>query len=227
MADIGLGLFTKPFEETKKKGVKGLFSGAFQGLTGLVVKPITGVLDAASKTAEGVKNTAFIFDKEKEDQRERDPRVFYGFDKAYDNYNLGDVEVMRILKKKKKGRFANNCYFGFRKFLPSAKSPNAFHFMIFTMETLINYDCSREKFEWYFPVSNIKAVGKMSTGVKIYLKEHDKKVKVPFIFACASPSFNSPKTEEQYTKIEDEGALIEIAEKANFLVEMHLRREQM
>ena len=70
------------------------------------MKPITGVLDAVSKTSEGVKNTALIFDKEKEDQRERDPRIFYGFDKFYENYKNDDVDIMRILKKKKKGRFA-------------------------------------------------------------------------------------------------------------------------
>jgi hypothetical protein len=31
-------------------------------LAGLVVKPVTGALDLVSKTSEGIKNTAHIFD---------------------------------------------------------------------------------------------------------------------------------------------------------------------
>ena len=44
------GLFTQPYENTKKEGVVGFFKGAAKGVTGLVVKPVTGVVDFASKT---------------------------------------------------------------------------------------------------------------------------------------------------------------------------------
>ena len=138
------------------------------------MKPITGVLDAASKTAEGVKNTANIFDKEKEDLRERDPRIFYGYDKFYDSYNGNDIEAMRILKKRKKGRFAGNCFFGFKKY---QQGPHQY-IMIFTLETLINYNCGKDKLEWYISVLNIKAIAKTGGGLKIFLKEQDKKLKV-------------------------------------------------
>jgi vacuolar protein sorting-associated protein 13A/C len=39
-------------------GIGGFFKGAFQGIAGLVIKPVTGAIDAASKTAEGLKSTA-------------------------------------------------------------------------------------------------------------------------------------------------------------------------
>ena len=142
------------------------------------MKPITGVLDAVSKTSEGVKNTALIFDKEKEDQRERDPRIFYGFDKIYENYKNDDVDIMRILKKKKKGRFAKNCYFGFKKYLPLNRESNNFYLMIFTLETIINFNCAKEKIDWYISVLNVKAVAKTGGGIKFFLKEQDKKLKV-------------------------------------------------
>lgn len=46
---------------------------------GAVFKPVTGVMDLTSKTAEGIKNTTKIFDKEKENEmRSRHPRCFYG-----------------------------------------------------------------------------------------------------------------------------------------------------
>lgn len=44
------GVFLKPFESTKREGAIGFFKGTAQGLAGLVVKPVTGVIDFASKT---------------------------------------------------------------------------------------------------------------------------------------------------------------------------------
>jgi len=47
----------------------------------VITKPISGILDATSKTSEGIKNFANSFD-DKEDKpnenRIRYPRVFYG-----------------------------------------------------------------------------------------------------------------------------------------------------
>ena len=43
----------------------------------MIVKPITGVLDTASKTAEGLKNSAQYFDDKPNTHRLRDIRVFY------------------------------------------------------------------------------------------------------------------------------------------------------
>jgi len=40
-------------------------------LTGVVVKPITGIIDVVSKTAEGLKNTASLFDDKPNETRER------------------------------------------------------------------------------------------------------------------------------------------------------------
>jgi hypothetical protein len=32
--------------------------GGLKGITGLVIKPVSGIIDATTKTAEGIKNTA-------------------------------------------------------------------------------------------------------------------------------------------------------------------------
>lgn len=42
------GLFLKPIQETKEKGLKGVFTGTAKGFAGLIIKPITGVLDGLS-----------------------------------------------------------------------------------------------------------------------------------------------------------------------------------
>lgn len=144
------------------------------------MKPISGVLDAASKTAEGVKNTALIFEKT-EEKREREPRIFYGFDKCYESYNNDDIEVMKILKTAKKGKFAMSSYFGFKKYLPSAKESNNIYMLIFTLENLINFSCHRGKIEWYIPINTIMKAENQGGGLKIYLNEINKKLKVFFI----------------------------------------------
>lgn len=85
---------------------------------------------------------------------------------------------MRILKKTKKGKFANNHYYGFKKYLITSNEPNNFYFMIFTLEELLNYSIVKKKFEWYLKVSNFKSVEKNGGGMKILFKEKDKKMKV-------------------------------------------------
>ncbi len=52
------GVITKPIQETKKGGAVGLLKGIGKGFTGLVIKPVSGIVDFASKTSEGLKNTA-------------------------------------------------------------------------------------------------------------------------------------------------------------------------
>ena len=49
-------------EGAKKSGGFGFLKGTMQGIAGLVIKPVTGVIQATSKTAEGIKNTATIYD---------------------------------------------------------------------------------------------------------------------------------------------------------------------
>ena len=67
-------------EGAKKSGFGGFLSGTLKGLSGLVVKPVSGTLDFMSKTAEGIKHTPdaiFNRDKLKKDERVRLPRPFY------------------------------------------------------------------------------------------------------------------------------------------------------
>ena len=44
----------------KKGGFTGFLKGTVKGIAGLVVKPVTGIIDATSKTSEGIKNQATL-----------------------------------------------------------------------------------------------------------------------------------------------------------------------
>jgi len=54
------GLFTRPYKGYKKRGMKGAAYGIAQGLTGLIAKPIAGVIGFVAKTVEGLASTAKI-----------------------------------------------------------------------------------------------------------------------------------------------------------------------
>lgn len=73
----------------------------------MVFKPITGVIDAASKTAEGIKNTATYFDDKATENRIRPPRVFYCRERYFQDYLIHDCELMSMLQTFKKAKYAD------------------------------------------------------------------------------------------------------------------------
>ena len=57
----------------------GFCYGVYQGVSGIILKPISGVLDLMSKSAEGCKNTIRSLEKRQRRERIRYPRPFYGY----------------------------------------------------------------------------------------------------------------------------------------------------
>jgi len=71
------GIIVKPVQGVRREGAVGLFKGIGQGVIGVAVKPIAGVLEMTSKTAEGIKNTTTVFDEDTSLYRVRGaPRQF-------------------------------------------------------------------------------------------------------------------------------------------------------
>jgi len=91
------GIVVKPVQGVRKDGAKGFAKGLGQGIIGVAVKPVAGVFEAVSKTSEGIKNTTTYFDKDKELRRIRPfPRVFTP-EKcllAYDEYECEGVFML-------------------------------------------------------------------------------------------------------------------------------------
>lgn len=56
------GIFTQPYQSARKEGALGFFKGAAKGVAGLVIKPVTGIIDFASKTTQGIKNNVLMFE---------------------------------------------------------------------------------------------------------------------------------------------------------------------
>lgn len=91
------GVVENPYAGAKKDGVTGFLKGTYKGVSGLVVKPISGALDFFSKTSEGIKNTASSNDKQV--AKIRLMRPFYGKQqliKIYDEFHA--IVVQHLLK---------------------------------------------------------------------------------------------------------------------------------
>ncbi len=79
--------------------------GTYKGISGLIVKPASGVLDLLSKTSEGIKNNVNN-SKEKKVKRIRYIRPFYGSNQLVKSFNELHAEVMHNLQKMEKKKYA-------------------------------------------------------------------------------------------------------------------------
>lgn len=92
------GLYRQPVEGYRSSGVLGGVAGSLKAVSGLVTKPLSGLFEGISKTSEGIKNTALMFQDGPRTQRERQPRVFYGEEFHYGNYNALHSDCISILE---------------------------------------------------------------------------------------------------------------------------------
>lgn len=61
-----------------ENGIGGLFSGLGRGLTGLLIKPVVGIFDAATAISDTVKNTSSGVIEDKKVHPVRLQRAIYG-----------------------------------------------------------------------------------------------------------------------------------------------------
>jgi hypothetical protein len=73
----------KPVQGFEAEGIEGLARGAVQGVSGLVLKPLSGFFDFATSTAEGVASQARL----QLPERQRAPRMTYGESRVVRVYN--------------------------------------------------------------------------------------------------------------------------------------------
>lgn len=102
IVDGATGIFIKPVQGIGEEGITGFFKGIGKGIVGIPVKPITGIIDFAQKTTEGIRNTTKYFDKE-EMKRTRKPRVFGLNGKLipYDSYKSEGNDKLNEISKDK------------------------------------------------------------------------------------------------------------------------------
>lgn len=89
------GVWTAPISGARSKGLGGLVKGVGKGMIGAAVKPGVGLFDLATRTTQGIRNTATYFDKDV--HRLRAPRGF-GPDRVLTAYNLEKAIGQSLLR---------------------------------------------------------------------------------------------------------------------------------
>ncbi|XP_025082324.1 vacuolar protein sorting-associated protein 13C-like [Pomacea canaliculata] len=166
------GIVRKPVEGARQEGVSGFFKGVGKGLVGVVTRPTSGVVDFASSSFEGIRRITEMTDEIK---RLRPARRFYK-DGVIRPYVHQEAEGYEVLKETDKGKFiATDEYQA--HVVVSKDGKNIF---LLTDKRIImaklgeifgSWDC-----EWSYTWAELKEPPKrIPKGIEIILKEKEKK----------------------------------------------------
>lgn len=171
--DACIGLFTRPFVEANRSGLQGLGLGLYEGITGLLWKPLSGTLDLIAKTSEGCKNTLRIFEQKQKKGRVRMPRTFYGMQRRIKAFSEDDAFIVsNVLCQIKRGEFALDHYIDM-KLIRTASDNRAPHFLLLSEENLFLIEASQKALVWHIEQKHIIKIQNMSNGLLINLKESE------------------------------------------------------
>ena len=173
----------------RKEGLPGLVKGALKGVTGLVVKPIAGSLDAVSKVSEGVSNT---FDSKQhitKSEKYRLPRVFYGSEGIIKNYLEYDALAQDIIRKYKSEKYFGvhldwmegfHLHYQYSTIIKNKPVDRHIHLhLVLTIKRIFLVNFMNNTLTWKFKVSAIDRVAEHNTELAFYLRKKSKMLKVP------------------------------------------------
>jgi len=148
--------------------------GAYVGAKGLAIKPVAGVLDGVSKLTEGVSNT---LDKDTNFNisKSRIPRVFYGKERIFKNYNFEQTKIVSSLQNIKPQKYP---YFTLLDVIFMDLHSNC---LILTLERIFLISLQKGMILWKIKSSNIKEVFISPNGIEIILKKTSKSIRVTLL----------------------------------------------
>lgn len=171
-------MFEKPIEGGVKGGVGGFMKGMYIGAKGLVIKPVTGVLDGVSKLTQGVSNT-FDEDSSKKVIKSRMPRTFYGKERIYKPYDIYHSTLLDFIQKKKPEKYSNLTLLGAVFLDQPAENKFQFSFcLILTLERIFFISFERKAIVWKTKSANMSEIFTNEDGVQIILKRPSKTLPV-------------------------------------------------
>lgn len=107
------GVVTKPVQGARSEGVQGFFKGLGKGAVGLVARPTAGIVDFASGTFDSVKRATELSDEEK---KLRPPRFLHS-DGIVRPYSKQEAEGYKIFRDADKGKFASSDEFAYAEMI--------------------------------------------------------------------------------------------------------------
>jgi vacuolar protein sorting-associated protein 13A/C len=159
----------KPKEVVEGFGMKSLFvnigkglTGGIKGFTGLIVQPVAGAFDVASKTAAGIKSGASVDRVQVE--RVRSPRAVYGRPPRILTYVQTDSDVRLYMSRFKKGKYNVNT-FEMQIYRKEGKKSEIL--LVLYTDLVVLADIYRHKVAWEVPVKAMHSVEVGEQAVKI------------------------------------------------------------
>lgn len=156
------GTVTAPIQGAKEDGVAGAMKGVARGAAGVIIKPTVGAIDSVSKITEGIKNTAMLWDEEK--QRARLPR-YIGADKAIQVFDLKKAKGQELLRTLNDGSFAKEWFQSYERVQGGT---------LLTTNKRILYLEEDSDITWNAPVSLIRGLQLTTEYIVVYLTEANK-----------------------------------------------------
>lgn len=206
------GIVTKPIEGASD-GITGFVSGVGKGIVGVPIKPVTALLDFASKTTRGIRNTTTYFEKEHR-ERTRLPRVF-GIDGKLIAFDATSSETQYILHQLRNGIYSSDiyeCHVALQE-LTSV--------LILSNKRLVYVLKSSNIEEWMIPLEEVEDIQINSNNLKynqveiiVNFNELGKKNNIGGWF---SRSLVCQRTGPFHSRSEDEANAIQFIQKFNLL----------
>ncbi len=165
-----IGLVREPVRSVRQQGVlKGVLSGMTKGITGLATKPLTGLMDLFSKTAEGLMSTATFLDDKPSNLKQRSPRVVYGHDQYIQDYCPIDSSFCDFYRRLEPQKYHSLMLLGVF-YLEYEPDPD-FHYQlaVFQEKTFMLHLRTR-KVLWKLNMADLHSVSRVHEGVKLKLK---------------------------------------------------------
>jgi hypothetical protein len=170
-------------------GIKGFVKGIYTGTKGLVIKPMTGIVDGVSKISEGAANT-FVKDSVRTEMKSRLPRMFYGRERIYRAYNEQERKIERFLaglKPKKYPKFVYMDSIFLKETLPNHDPPQHPNMCLWiTLERLFLILFERKTVVWKVRTNNIDGLSVDVKSINIIVRKQTNSIHVRNIFFLIS-----------------------------------------
>lgn len=155
------GVVTKPISGARSEGVQGFFKGLGKGAVGLVARPATGIVDFASGTFDSVKRATELSDEEK---KLRPPR-FLHTDGIVRPYSRQEAEGYKIFRDADKGKFASSDQLAYTEMLFEKEVLLVTdHRIIYVRKDLFGWQS-----DWIMKWDEISALRRAEQGIEITL----------------------------------------------------------
>jgi hypothetical protein len=201
------GVFTAPVRGAQEGGLLGFGKGLVKGTVGLAIKPVAGVIDAATSVGAGIKNTGEVVEEAR--VRSRFPRMLYGSQKAVKIYDEEAAWVNWVLKHPKlEGRLAEEVYHS-HTFKASEDSDRASLVVVLesgVVSILLKENkkfCKPKQIEWVRSWEEVDVQESRTDSQALIVRSPELNVSIQFPYASkalALINFNQLKSLQQKSK---------------------------